>query len=298
MIRNALLAALLVVSLVAGLPVAAGQSAPLTIDADHALTADAKQSQFVEDGAASTDLEVPDMTVTVASEHATCDVSGFHSDLRNDYLCIEYREAVDRRIRIYIPDEYWAPYLRESVDPVKGAATASFEPVGGANYTAVTFRVTEPTTVVWPVTKESALFASARDRTFDRVENVTGVGMPDTQQWQYIPPERLAGNASAYVVKAPNGTDQLQLEYTTDDGEWAPVPEGEQRYAPVYYQTKQGVDDRVYVFSTTTDPPRIRYKTKAAPTSEIAAAFREIGQIPNRIEDIFGVDLPFVGGDD
>jgi len=290
-----LLAALLVVTLLT--PAALAQTRT-TIDDDHALESEGQQAAFVQEGVATADLTAPDMQLTVATEHddAGCEIDGFHSDLRNDYLCVEYTEEVDRTIRLYVPAEYWTPYVRENVSPVAGDQSATFEPIRDNGYTKVTFQVTEPGTYAWKINAEASLASGAKERTLENIEKVTGVGMPNASTWSYIKPEQLAGNNSAYVVRAPNGTDALVMEYQTASGEWAQVPDEAESYAPVYYETKNGVDDRVYVFATSTEAPEVRYKTEAAATTQIGAAIRQIGQIPTRVEDIFGIDIPFLGG--
>lgn len=264
-----------------------------TLDADHGLDTEQKQVEFAETGSATTSLTAPDLSITVASEHDTCDIDGFHSDVRNDYLCLEYGEEIDRQLRVFIPAEYWHPYVRETVDPVAGDQSATFEPVQGGRYTAVTVTLDEPGTYAWAINAEASYFAGAKERTLENIENLTGVGAPADEEWQYIRSSELGGNQSAYALGAPNGTDALLLEYNTSDG-WTSVPDQEQSYAPVYYQSRDGVNDRVFVFSTVENPPEVRYKTQPGATDQLTAALREIGQIPSRIEEIFGFDIPFL----
>lgn len=297
-----LLAELLVVGLLVALvggSVALATASPtrLTLDADHALDTEEKQGEFERTGVATATIDAPSMSISVSTEHdvSECGISGWHSDLRNDYLCVTYDEEIDRTVRVYIPAEYWAPYVRAAVEPVKGDAVASFEPVEDAAYTSVTVTLSEPGTYAWPVTMEASWFSGTKDRNIERVENVTGVGVPDQQSWSYIEPSELGGAQSAYVVRAPNGTTNLVIEYKTGPEEWSAVPDEEKGYAPVYYTTKQGVDDRVYVFATTADPPEVRYKTEAGARDMIGSALREIGQTPARLEEILNIDIPFLG---
>lgn len=272
----------------------AGQATRLTLDANHALDSDEKQVQYQRTGEATAELVAPDMNITVAAEHDMCDIDGFHSDLRNDYLCIGYGEAIERSIRIYIPAEYWSPYVRETVEPVAGGVPATYQPVDGGQYTSVTVTLDEPGMYAWPVNAEAAYFAGAQDRTLENVEKVTGIGAPETEEWQYIPPSKLGGNQSAYVVRAPNGTDALVMEYQQSDGEWTTVPDEEKGYAPVYYQDTAS-EDQVYVFATDNTSAEVRYKTEATSVDELASAWREIASAGTRIEEIAGFDIPFIG---
>jgi predicted secreted protein len=273
--------------------VATAQQSRYTLDADHALDTDAQKAAFEQSGVATADITAPDLTLTVATEHDVCDIEGFHSDVRNDYFCVEYGEEIDRDLRVFVPDEYWHPYVRETVEPVAGDQPASFEPVRGGDYTAVTMTLDEPGTYAWKINAEASYFSSAKDRTVDRVSEVTGVGVPEREEWQYIDADQLGGDRAAYVVRAPNGTDALVMEYNSSDG-WTTVPDSEQEYAPVYWQAKDGVDDRAYVFATTSDPPEVRYKTSPSSRDSLSAALREIGSIPSRVEDILDIDIPFL----
>lgn len=287
------LVAILVIGML--LPAAMASPTRVTIDADHGLDTESKQAEFERTGSASVNLTAPEMQLTVASEHSTCDIDGFSSDVRNDYFCIHYNEEIDRTLRVFIPAEYWHPYLRDDVKPVAGDAHASFKPAEDGQYTAVTVTIDEPGTYAWKVNSEASYFAGAKERTIENIENVSGVGAPQTDEWEYIQPAEMGGNQSAYVLRAPNGTESLIVEYKAANGEWSAVPDEQTNYAPVYYETKTGVDDRVYVFSTTTDPPEVRYKTTAGATDKIDSAIREIGSVGGRLEEITGFDIPFMG---
>lgn len=279
----------------------AGAASMTTIDADHALATEQQKTRFASQGVARAKIQAPELTLTVAAEHEDCnaDVSlGDVRDARNDWLCVRYPEEIKRTFRVYIPDEYWSPYTRKQVEPAVGDATASFEPIRDGNFTEVTFTVSGPTTVAWPINEEASWFAGAKERTLDNLGRVSGVSVASSDAWHYIGPTKLAGNATAYEVRAPDGVDQLVLEYNSSTG-WSKVPEGESSYAPVYYQTKDGVNDRVWVFaseSNRTAIPQVRYMSDASSTDRVSSALREISQIPTRLEQIINVDIPFVGG--
>jgi len=288
-----LIAAVLVVCLLSTTAAAATMTA---IDADHGLTSDTEQAAFEEEGYATTDLNAPNMTVSVAAELSQCGVEDWTvSDLRNDFLCVEYGEEIDRTIRLHIPQEYWHPYVREEVSPVAGDETASFQPVEDGEFTEVTFDVSGPTTLVWPINAESSWFSSRKDSTIENLESVTGVGVAEGEGWQQA---TLDGNGTGYVIRAPNGTDALSMEYQTSDGSWATIPDSEESYAPVYVQGYDGVDDRTVVVATVSDPPQIRYKTDATRTDKIAAGWRELTRIDDRLEEMLNIDIPFFGSDE
>ncbi len=290
---NRLVSSLLVVTLI--MSPAAAQTIT-TVDANHGLTKDSAKASFEKNGVAEASLTAPDMTITVASELSQCGVEDWTvSDIRNDFVCIEYDEEIDRELRFFIPNEYWHPYVRESVSPIHGNVTASFEPVEDGEFTAITATVTEPTTIVWPVNAESSWFAERKDSTIANVEELTGVGVADGDAWQYA---TLSGNGTGYSVRAPNGTEALTVEFNTSDG-WVMVPDEETAYAPVYAQEYVGRNDRVVLITTNSSetPLEVRYKTDSSNTDRIAAAMREVRQIDDRIEEVLNIDIPFLGND-
>ncbi len=288
-----LIAVLLAVCL---LSTVVGAATMTTIDADHSLTEDTAKADFEQDGYAKADLGAPNITIEVAAELEQCGESSWTtSNLRNDFLCVTYGEEIDRTIRLFIPEAYWHPYVRESVEPVVGDATASYGPVEGGDYTAVEFAVTGPSTVVWPINADSSWFSERKDSTISNLESVTGVGVAEQHSWEYA---NLTGNGTGYVIRAPNGTDALTIEYQTKGAEWTTVPDQEESYAPMYVQGYEGVDDRTVVVATVSDPPQIRYKTDATRRDKLGAGWRELTQMDDRIESIFGIDIPFFGSEE
>jgi len=290
----ALLGVVALVTLAATAAVATAQTR-VTLDDNHALASETKQVQFAQDGVARANIAAPNMTLTVATEHEQCNIDGYYSDTRNDYLCIDYSEEIERTIRIHIPDEYWSPYVRESVSPVAGDSPATFERIEGGQYQSVTVTVDEPGTYAWRINGEASYWAGSKDRTLRYVENATGVGAPQTDEWSYISPKELSGNSSTYVVRAPNGTEALVMEYKEPDGSWSSVPDEEVSWAPVYYQAPDTTDGQVYVFAAEENPPEVRYKTDASSVDGVGAAIREVSSVGTRLEDILGTDIPLVG---
>jgi len=155
--------------------------------------------------------------------------------------------------------------------------------------------VTKPTTLVWPINADSSWFSARKDSTIENIESVTGVGVANEDEWQRA---NLTGDGSGYVIRAPNGTDALTVEYKTEDGSWATVPDSEEDYAPVFRQGYDGVDDRTLIVSNVADPPQIRYQTDSTTTDQIASGWRELTRIDDRLEDMLNIDIPFFGNEE
>lgn len=289
---NFVLAVLLAVSIVSVAPVAADSTT--VIGTDSELASDKAGVEFRETGNVSATYAAPEVTVQATQTAEDCGVEreglaallGVFSDTRNDFLCLDYAESVTRTFEVYVSQSVWAGYEREEVNPKKGDAHASFESatIDGERYLKVTTTLSEPGMYAFPVNRESTFLAERVDRHRDRVENVTGVGVAETDEWQYVNSEDYS-NESTYVLQSPNGTENLLLEYKTEDG-WAVVPEGRQSYAPVYYE--QVSDTEALVFAVEADdPPRLRYTEDPTTTTMFDSFWREAWEVPSRISDFF-----------
>lgn len=286
-----LVAALLAVSITTAVaPVAAEPTT--VIGTDGTLASDAAGVEYRETGNVSVGYAAPDVTVTATQTAADCGVErdgaagvfGFLSDTRNDYLCIQHNESVARTYQIYVTDRIWAGYERETVEPEVGDTPASFQgkTIDDTRYLFVTVTLDEAGMYAYPVNRESTFLAERVDRHRDRVENVTGVGVATDTEWRHVNPDAYS-NESTYVLQAPNGTDDLLLEYETESG-WEVVPEGEQAYAPVYYQ--QVSETEVLVLASgKSEPPRLRYTEDPATSTMFDSFWREASTVPDRISE-------------
>lgn len=290
---SVLCAVLIAVSLFAGVPVASAESTTV-IGTDGPLADSDAGSEYRETGNVSAEYTAPDVTVQATQQAEDCGVErsgassifGWFSDQRNDYLCVDYDESVQRTFEIYVTQRIWAGYERDEVDSKTDGPPASFESrtIDGERYLKVTVTLDEPGTYAYPINRESAFLAERIDRHRDRVENVTGVGIAADDEWQYVNSEDYS-NESTYVLQSPNGTDALLLEYESESG-WEVVPEGRQSYAPVYYE--QVSETEVLVFAAGTDqPPRLRYTENPTKTTMFDSFLRESSKVLDRLDDLF-----------
>jgi hypothetical protein len=290
--RHLCLAAILVVGLLAvSAPVAAEPTT--VIGTDGPLADDTAGVEYREAGDVSASYDAPDTTITAAQEGETCGIetdgvgglfSGL-SDARNEWLCIQHNESVSRTYEIYVSESIWAGYEREAVEPEDGGPQASFQPktIDGERYLHVTVTIDESGQYAYPVNRESTFLAERINRHSERVENVTGIGIAQDDEWRYVNADDYS-NDSTYVLQAPNGTDGLLVEYETADG-WETVPEGETVYSPVYYQPTS--QNEVLVFASGVDePPRLRYTHDPTTTTMIDSFWREAKSVPDRIGDL------------
>lgn len=284
-------AALLVTStLIMGLG-AVGAAQPVTqIDADHPLTSEDAIDRFESDGVARGNLTRLDIGLTIAESDDKADIAGYHTDMNNEFVCIDYREGLDRRLRIFIPDDYFQPRPGE-VESLTSSHTATFEPTAGGNYTAVTVAFQGTGRACFAFSAEAGIYFSARDWSADIVNQSTGWEVPrlsgGEQQWSYPPEDALEGNTT-YEVPSESGSLTLQYDADrTSERTWLRVPgcddPAEQR---VCRYTKNGT---VTVLSTADDPPQLRYKHGTDAGAGLGAVMRDIQQA-------FGSFLSDLGG--
>lgn len=291
--KKILLASVVLLAVVAN----SGAAAPplLAIDADHPLATEAAIDRFEEDGVVSRNLSEVDLGITVAKKAGQADIGGHHADLTQTYLCLEYREGLDREIRVYLPESYFEPRPAE-LSPMgeQGGPTATLSPVENGTMTAVTVTFTEPARPCYVIHMETGVYFGVRSWMAEVTENATGVQLPDLRgksaDWDPIQPRELAGNAT---VPLPEAYTEPAVQYNTaDDGEdrWVNVPECTD-------PTEQRVcrferNNQTHVMSTSENPPAVRYRERTSPSitfeSAINDALAAVDRIQDSIDDLFG----------
>lgn len=283
---NWILAVGLAVALLATGGAIAAEGADLyEVDASHGLAMDASISDFRSDGIATGDVDDLDASLTIAEKKRNVGRSDVvvPLDTTTDFLRVEYREDIDRTLRIWIPSEYMTPYVRESVDAVGSDHVATVEPARG-DYLQVVVRVTEPGTVVIPLEKDKAASYSILGSYRDRAESVTG----EETEWQYLDRDELADEHTTKIEVENTDTVLLQYDVRPDDPQetWVNVPEGKAaRNDGVYYYTPESQNGTVYLVTQGETPPGVRLKQNAGPRDRVTGAVRDARENVNRIVD-------------
>lgn len=270
-----------------------------TLGTDGHLASEDAAIEFRTDGKTTAEYVAPDVSVSAVQRGEYCDIEqsglmswlGFASDARNDYLCIQYNEDVERTMEVYVTQDIWAGYEREEVDAVAGGPHASFEPatIDGDRYLRVTVELDESGTFAYPVNRESVFLADRVDTYGDRAENVTGIGTAD-DEWRYVDSEDF-GNNTTYVIQSENGTENLHVEWRyagEDDDAWQVVPHGKEPYSPVHYEVASANELMLFTPNTGDHDVEVRYTEQPSQTTMFGSAWREIKNIPDRVGDLLG----------
>lgn len=278
--------ALLVVALALVITPATAATTTTTIDADNPLTDADHISEYEATGVTNASLAQIDLTVTVADDHDDAGLDGFYLDTGTTYLRLDYDETVDRTIRLYLPEAYFAPRVQRSLDPETSGPTASLTPVR-ENMTAVTIEVDGKTDATYSLSDTAGGVWAARSWAKEHAENATGWEMPTltggAAQWQYI-------DAGTYSTSSPatiNGTS-LTVQYEAD------APDGGTQWLPVS-QCNDPADQRVcYLEDTNTtvimssdDSPRVRYKHGTDLLSTLESDINDLFQSDDRAGGFF-----------
>ena len=304
--RALVLSALLVVSLFAMAGIGSAGSTHVLDEADH-LGTEAAAIEFAQEGETHMTSRAPDLTATAAAEAGTCGVTGTKvgpfevggpSDVRNDYLCLEYGEGIERTFIVYVTAGVWHAYSDPSVEAVgEDDATAAYDSVriDGERYLEVEVTLDEPGRYVFPVNRERSWMMGRWDTNRDRIEDVSGVSVADDSRWQYVDATQFK-NGSTHIVRAPNGTDDLLFEYrdgdATDEDAWREMPGHDRSDRPVYYNADS--DEQAQIIVTNADnPPEVRYKEDATTGDRFGTALREIGDV---LDDLWPFHVTPTGG--
>ena len=285
-----LFAAVLALSLVAGLPVSAAADPGgdvVDIGTQHPLAANATADEFKRTGYVHGDLTR--YRVSMAAAEGGGDVGLTPSllrDARNDYVRIQYNESHTRTIRILLPREYITPYTMESVEAIGSDHVATYRPARSGHYLAITVTFDGPGDAVFPLQKDSSAGGALLETVDRRVKQLTGISpMGRNGQWQYIDGSEVA-EEPAYAINATS--DDVLIQYdarpNATDEVWLNAPRGEQDGVPVYYFERES-DSQLYVVSADNSQPDIRLKTEPSRTDRIRGDINDIKLIPDRIRE-------------
>lgn len=268
----------------------------VTIDNSHDLATDAAIDDYRSDGVVSTDLSQLEGTLTVAESKADVDADDelLPTDTRNHYLRLEYEEDFARTLRIHVPREYITPYSQAAVPSVTSDHHADFEPVRGGEYLEVVVHVDEPTDIVLPLQRDSAIGYRAVERLDRNIERATGYSAFSGDEWQYIDGTDLDGNATLELEDVDD-PDEMVVQYDAHkddpDETWLNAPDSPDDDIGVHAMTRtnsSGENNTAYVVATTSDPPDVRYKPNANPTDAASGWVNDAREIPSRIADGIG----------
>lgn len=288
---SVLLAAALVLSLVAAVPLAGAQEDEehnvTDIGTQHPLAANATAEEFARTGYVEGDLTR--YRISMAAAESGGDVGlppSLLRDTRNDYVRIQYNESHTRTIRVLLPREYITPYTMERVESIDSDHTATYTPARSGHYLAVTVTFDGPGDAVLPLQKDSSAGGALLETVDRRVKQLTGISpMGRNGQWQYIDGEEVAEDPT-YPVNATS--DDVLIQYdakpNATDEVWLNAPRGEQNGVPVYYFERES-DSQLYVVSADNSEPSIRLKTEPSRTDRIRGDINDIKLVPERIRE-------------
>lgn len=256
-------------------------------DVGMVLNSEDKIQEYEQSGTTTANLIAPDLSVTASKTEAGCDVSSWtYSDYTHDYLCIDYGEDIDRTLRLELPLGYVGIHEGQ-IESINGNATAEFKKSPSGDALIVTVDVTGPTRAVWGLNEGTEQFNGLREQSRENVANLSGIELAgESSEWQYIDSTAINASTGAYIVEIPSNMsttlDDVLVQYHVDGEEWARAGSDSDTRKPVYTTTRSGVDDRVYIHSTTKSPPQVRYKLKSGPTDTATSIISDFKQVaPN-----------------
>ncbi len=267
-------------------PIAAS-SGVYPVDSDHPLAEDEAISEYQASGVASANLTQLDMSVTVAEDHEQANMSGFYSDTGKVWLCLDYRESIERTIRIHLPAEYFTPRPAELESVTSDqTATLATRDDGDGEYTAVTVEFEGANKACFPISKSSGTYWSMKDDVNSWVNNTTGWEMPtftdEAAQWRALPGDAFE-NSTMYRI--PTQGEEVQIQYDAEPGpetHWIRVPQcgdvSEQeicRYTEASDTTNRE-NASVVLMSTKDTPPPVRFKYGSDTSDGMMAGLRDV----------------------
>ena len=263
----------------------------LAIDDSHALDSTEAVSTYTSEGAASAEFSQINGELTVAHKKASVGIDDAltPTDVRNNFLRIEYNEDFERTLRIHVPRDYQTPYTQSGVGSLTSDDTAEFRPVRGGEYLEVVITVEDESDIVLPLQKDSSFSYRAVEWADTRVQLVTGLtffGSGD--EWQYLDSEELDADAAYELDGDPaNVAVQYDVERTNPEETWLNAPKGEDQGDGVYWFVREEDGEQsAYVVATEDESPHVRYKSDATTMDHWYGEARDATKIPDRIREV------------
>jgi len=299
--RGVLFAIILVVAAVAPASMAVAQESVYEADTDHELATDGAIAEFHNESVATGDVQGLNMSLTVADDAEAVGLNDWITrSTGRVFLRVDYNEELSRTVRFYIPREYVSPQIKQGLSAMDGDLTADLAPTQDRNYTAVTITVDGPTEAVFPISAARGSIATGRSTIGEIVHNVTGFSPPsltdDGAEWHYVSPGELDDNQTDSIP-----SNATTIQYNTNTGtdaeaNWVPVPDCDGGTDTVCTYTKADHPDRVYLLSTSGDPPRLRYREGSSVQGQLGTAVNDaLNGVDDLVDDTFAL---FGGGDD
>jgi hypothetical protein len=303
MTRHTAVLALLVVATLATAAPAAAAPDVYAIDGDHPLTTDSAVEEYRETGRVARNTTQLAMTITVADDREQANVSGpalpgSPGDLTTTYLCVDYRESVERTVRFNLPREYAVPRAAE-LSAVGGGPTATLDPTADRNDTAVTVRFDGPARACYELDTVQGQIVEVKSWSRGLLNQSLGVEVPSLgnggdAQWEYVPAGAFAVN-STYQI--PRDAETVMIQYDASNANqtaptWVPVREcSDPSDQPVCVVERQS--DRIELLAASGDAPPVRYRQGGSATGDLAAAVRGI---QHAASNFIAEARAFVGG--
>jgi hypothetical protein len=290
--KRTLLLSVLALLLAVGLGGAVAQDVT-DISNDHGLDTKEAIQQWESQGYAEGDVERYQISLAIADERGDVNATdAVMTDIRNDYLRINYKEDYPRTLRLLLPREYITPYNSET-GSITTDHTAQLEPARNGEYMAVTVEVEGPADIVIPLNRDHAISYSLIERVDQRIEQVSGISPLDrNHNWQYMEPQDIEQGANRLNHSLENIAIQFDATPGEEEPTWINAPEGETAGAPLYILQLEGTDD-ISIVSTTDTPPEIRYRSKGTLPAKVRGWIGEATEIPGNIRDRIEDIIPF-----
>lgn len=291
-----LLAVVLSLSMVATVPASSSTSVH-DLDDDWQLTREDSIETFESSGSVTaTDVGGHQFDVTISDSRSEVPLSGFHSDTLNTYLHVEYEEDIQREYRLYVPSEYFTPRVKQDLEAENADITIDLHRSSDSDYTVVRIQFDGPTDAVFKLGAGGAVYG-IQDSISSYVNDTTGISPPSlgssdpADEWSYVDASALGGeNATTTISRYPDkdetpenadrSVDEIRIQYDASgpdaDARWVNVRSCTRDPDPVCYWTVDEDDDTIYLKTTTSDPPQVRYKYGGDRVSGIMGDINEL----------------------
>lgn len=276
--------------------VAAGGPSIYAVDTDHGLDSADAVKTYETEGVVTGGVAHLDMTVTVADKAEDVGLSEWAtSSSGRTFVRLDYREDLERTIRIKFPADYFRPRLKASLADMNDTTTASVEPSNGRNYTSMEVHFEESSSVVFALPTSRGVVAGIRSEAKSVWEESTGIELPSFgsggAEWKMVDSTAFEGNQTTRAIQHDD-TLNIQYDAAADSYEkerWVKVRKCSETDASVCRFKRDGQANTTYLLSTTDDPPPIRYREGGGVFAGIGSAWNDAKHgVESSVESLSG----------
>lgn len=267
----------------AGVAHVSGQESVYPVD-DNPLADESAIEEFRKNGSTDGNLSAIDVGFAVAEQHDDVELEGYYTDVNKVFLCVEYREDIERTLQFSLPGEYVRP-RPGNLESLTSDHLAHFSPTENGS-TSITVHFTGSDRACFAFTKAAGYYFGVREDFDSWINNTTGIDLPSFSSeadWRHVPSDAFVNDSSHEL---DTRGQEMTIQFDADRSRstrWLLVPDcsdpAEQdicKYRNPAANATNSSNATITLMSVEDTPPPVRYRYGASAQTGIMAGLRDV----------------------